>query len=68
MQVKEVVRLKGCLQDADTLGPLVWARSLAGHIWWPAEVLDPYALPPTRMLPPGATVGEWPTERPIDQP
>ncbi|CAL5222508.1 g4882 [Coccomyxa viridis] len=48
-----VTRLIGALQDADTLGPQVWARLHSG-LWWPGEMLDPFHLPPTRSLPPGA--------------
>ncbi|KAK9823530.1 hypothetical protein WJX72_003470 [[Myrmecia] bisecta] len=51
-EVTGVVRLKGMLTDADTIGKLVWAKE--GGVWWPGEMLDPFALPPTRTLPPSA--------------
>ena len=107
MQATGVTRLKGALQDADTLGPQVssrnriykgscetvrgmlyfsdvicngqlslpylcnsadmngrcgcqvWARLHSG-LWWPGEMLDPFHLPPTRSLPPGAAAGKHP--------
>ena len=108
MQATGVTRLKGALQDADTLGPQVrprtyhfstvwlggtgrvlwiwplplttdtspplpcisarltgscgcqvWARLHSG-LWWPGEMLDPFHLPPTRSLPPGAAAGKRP--------
>ena len=53
-----MVRLEGGLQDADTIGPLVWAKSpTANGAWWPGEVLDPFFMPLQRILPPGSTVG-----------
>lgn len=43
-----VVRLLGMTQDAERLGSLVWAKDTTRNVgaWWPAEALDPYALPP----------------------
>ena len=41
------------------IGTLVWARSPAADgVWWPGEVLDPWYMPLTRCLPPGATIGK----------
>ncbi len=52
-----MVRLNGGGQaDAETLGELVWARDSAG-VFWPGEALDPFHMPPTRLLPTGAVAG-----------
>ena len=58
MQVQQVARVPGGLQDSATVGPLVWAQLPGSQVWWPAEVLDPFFMPLTRMLPPGATTGD----------
>lgn len=57
LQAVQILRLKGYVPDVETLGTLVWARTPAG-IWWPGEALDPFHLPPTRVLPLGAAAGE----------
>ncbi len=46
-QVQGVVRLVSMAQDADKLGSIVWAKDPARDYgsWWPAEALDPWALP-----------------------
>ena len=36
----------------------VWARLPSG-LWWPGEMLDPFHLPATRSLPPGAAAGKY---------
>jgi hypothetical protein len=60
-QAAGIARLKGAPADADTLGPLVWAKlpALPGcpAAWWPGEVLDPFHLPHGRTLPPHACAG-----------
>ena len=56
MQMSEVVRLGGGHSDADACGPLVWAQT-EGSIWWPAETLDPFHMPPGRALPAAALAG-----------
>jgi len=40
----------------DAVGEVVWARrpGAGGGGWWPAEALDPWRLPFSRSLPPGA--------------
>eukprot|EP00884_Botryococcus_braunii_P018914 jgi/Botrbrau1/5706/Bobra.0071s0038.1 len=57
-EATRVVRLRGSVKDGETLGPLVWcafhARGGGAPVWWPAEMLDPFHLPPTRSLPLGA--------------
>jgi hypothetical protein len=55
-QAVQILRLKGYVPDVDTLGTLVWARTPAG-VWWPGEALDPFHMPPTRVLPLGAAAG-----------
>ena len=55
--MSEVVRLGGAHSDADACGTLMWAQT-EGEIWWPAEVLDPFRLPPGRPLPPAAMAGD----------
>ena len=55
--MSEVVRLGGAHSDADACGTLMWAQT-EGEIWWPAEVLDPFQLPPGRPLPPAALAGD----------
>jgi hypothetical protein len=51
-------RFPGLLADEDMCGDIVWARdpsALAKEpLWWPAEVLDPLAMPAGRELPRGA--------------
>jgi len=59
MQMSEVVRLGGQHSDADGCGMLVWAQT-DGSLWWPAEALDPFHLPPARSLPPAALAGQNP--------
>ena len=56
VQMSEVVRLGGGHSDADACGPLVWAQT-EGNIWWPAETLDPFHMPPGRALPAAALAG-----------
>ena len=63
-QAVGIKRLKGAVADVATLGELVWARLPAAasangavHPWWPAELLDPFRLPPGRALPPHALAG-----------
>ena len=55
--MSEVVRLGGQHSDADACGTLVWAQT-EGGVWWPAETLDPFHLPPGRALPPAALAGD----------
>ena len=59
MQMSEVVRLGGEHSDADGCGMLVWAQT-DGSLWWPAEALDPFHLPPARSVPPAALAGQNP--------
>ena len=61
MQMSEVVRLGGEHSDADGCGMLVWAQT-DGSLWWPAEALDPFHLPPARSLPPAALAGQSPAK------
>ena len=56
MQMSEVVRLGGQQCDAEACGILVWAQS-EGSLWWPAEALDPFQMPPGKQLPPAALAG-----------
>ena len=59
MQVKAVVRLDGGLNDADTVGVIAWARHPDNNaLWWPVEILDPFHMPVSRILPPACTLGE----------
>lgn len=59
VQVKEVVRLEGGVKDAETVGVLAWAKyPKSSQLWWPVEILDPFHMPPTRVLPPASTLGE----------
>ena len=57
--MSEVVRLGGQHSDADACGALVWAQT-EGDVWWPAEALDPFHMPPGRPLPPAALAGAVP--------
>ena len=57
MQMSEVVRLGGQQCDAEACGILVWAQS-EGSLWWPAEALDPFQMPPGKQLPPAALAGQ----------
>ena len=53
------VRIDGGMQNADTVGTIVWAKSsLAKGAWWPAEVLDPFFMPFSHTLPPASVLGE----------
>ena len=54
-QMSEVVRL-GQPHETDACGILVWAQS-EGDIWWPAEALDPFHMPPGKSLPADALAG-----------
>ena len=59
MQVKAVVRLDGGLKDADTVGVIAWARHPDNNaLWWPVEILDPFHMPVSRILPPACTLGK----------
>ena len=58
MQVGQVVRLAGQSSDADSCGTLVWAQA-EEDVWWPAEALDPFEMPPGRSLPPAALAGKF---------
>ncbi|DBA96588.1 TPA: hypothetical protein ACH3X1_015451 [Trebouxia sp. C0004] len=70
-EMSEVVRLGGQHSDADGCGMLVWAQT-DGSLWWPAEVLDPFHLPPARSLPPAAlaelTLSQMQTSLPATHP
>lgn len=58
LQDQVIGRLEGGIRDADTIGPLVWAKlPQAPSLRWPAEVLDPFSLPVARALPQGAVLG-----------
>ncbi len=59
VQMSEVVRLGGQHNDADACGMLVWAQT-DGSLWWPAEALDPFHMPPGKGLPPAALAGHIP--------
>eukprot|EP00798_Chlamydomonas_sp_ICE-L_P008364 gene8364-2607_t len=43
-----VSRLAGCMEAVeDKLGELVWVKDVArSSMWWPAQLLDPFNLPP----------------------
>lgn len=56
-QARQVQRLRHTRRPAETVGQLSWACLTPG-VWWPAEMLDPLAMPPGRSLPPGATSSE----------
>ncbi|KAL0049698.1 hypothetical protein WJX82_007869 [Trebouxia sp. C0006] len=70
-EMSEVVRLGGEHSDADGCGMLVWAQT-DGSLWWPAEALDPFHLPPARSVPPAAlaelTLSQMQTSLPATHP
>ena len=58
-QVQAGVRIDGGMQNADTVGTIVWAKSpLSKGAWWPAEVLDPFFMPFSHTLPPASVLGD----------
>lgn len=50
-----ITRIDELFSDADMIGDVVWAFDRCTGIWWPAEVLDPLALPAGSQIPQGAT-------------
>ena len=58
MLLPGVMRLVSMTQDADKLGELVWAKDPTKEVgvWWPAEMIDPWAPPPGFVITP-AQVG-----------
>ena len=56
VQMSEVVRLGGQPHETDACGILVWAQT-EGDVWWPAEALDPFHMPPGKALPADALAG-----------
>ena len=58
-QVQGNARIEGGIQDADTVGTIVWAKSPSCNgVWWPAEVVDPFYMPFSHMLPSASIMGE----------
>lgn len=52
-----MVRLEGVAKDLWT-GLLVWGKAPdPNEPWWPAELLDPFRLPPGRTLTPNHLAG-----------
>lgn len=45
------MRLEGSPDDPEQISELVWVPCPVSKAYWPAELLDPMNLPPTRTIP-----------------